>query len=139
MEPAVIVAGIGFRSGACRASLLSALEAAQRAAPGHVPQALATAAAKAETLRTIAAGLALPVVAVPNAALHRQKTLSDSAAARAAHGTGSVAEAAALAAAGPGARLLGPRAVSSDRRATAALALAKSAGTVTDTAEGTPK
>jgi cobalt-precorrin 5A hydrolase len=37
-------------------------------------------------------------------------------------GVGSVAEAAALAAAGPGARLLGPRAVSACGTATAALA-----------------
>ena len=37
-------------------------------------------------------------------------------------GTGSVAEAAALAAAGAGARLLGPRAVSADATAVAAIA-----------------
>ncbi|MHA6346914.1 cobalamin biosynthesis protein, partial [Roseivivax sp. CAU 1761] len=41
--------------------------------------------------------------------------------------TGSVAEAAALAAAGPGARLLGPRAVSPDGCATCALAQGKEA------------
>ena len=40
-------------------------------------------------------------------------------------GTGSVAEAAALAAAGPGAQLLGPRVVSGDGLATAAIAIGR--------------
>ncbi|MCP1313705.1 cobalamin biosynthesis protein, partial [Halomonas sp. 707D7] len=41
-----------------------------------------------------------------------------------AFGTGSVAEAAALLAAGHGARLVAPRLISNDRKATAALAVA---------------
>ena len=56
------------------------------------------------------------------AALTAQATSTQSPASRASRGTGSVAEAAALAAAGPGARLLSPRVISADGRATCALA-----------------
>ena len=66
--------------------------------------------------------LGLPVVAVADAALRGQATLTQSGRVQALKGAGSVAEAAALAAAGPGARLRGPRAVSADGTATAAIA-----------------
>ena len=66
--------------------------------------------------------LGLPVHAVDAATLSRQETRTQSKPSRAARGTGSVAEAAALAAAGPGARLLAPRVVSQDGLATCALA-----------------
>ncbi|MEM1429934.1 MAG: cobalamin biosynthesis protein, partial [Pseudomonadota bacterium] len=62
------------------------------------------------------------LIAVPEAELRRQVTATQSGASRGSYGTGSVAEAAALAAAGPGARLLAPRSVSDDRLATCALA-----------------
>lgn len=115
----MIVAGFGFRAGATADSLLDAL-----ARTGGRPDLAATAAAKAgaPAFRMAAARLRLPCRAAPAAALAAAPTLTRSAASRRAHGTGSVAEAAALAVAGPGARLLGPRCISADRLATCALA-----------------
>lgn len=113
---AVIAAGFGFRAGATRDSLRDALA---RAAGGRAVAVLATAEDKAPAL---AAALGRPVTAVSVAEIRAQATLTRSAASLAARGTGSLAEAAALAAAGPGARLLGPRAVSEDGCATCALA-----------------
>lgn len=83
---------------------------------------LATVAGKAAGLRALGAKLGLPVVAVPDGALRGVATLSQSGRVRGLYGTGSVAEAVALVAAGPGARLWGPRAVSADGMATAAVA-----------------
>ncbi|WP_149754882.1 cobalamin biosynthesis protein [Roseivivax sediminis] len=116
----MIVAGFGFRSGVSEGSFADALAKAG----GRSPACIATAAAKADdpALQAFAAARGLAVEAVDNAALARQDTRTRSEASQAAHGTGSVAEAAALAAAGPGARLLGSRVVSTDRRATCALA-----------------
>ena len=114
------IAGLGFRAAAAPESLRAALKAAETAA-GVRATALATAAAKATApaLTALAAERGLPVIAIANLPAD---TPTQSAAARAAHGTGSVAEAAALAAAGPGARLLTHRIVSPDCMATAALA-----------------
>ena len=116
----MIVAGLGFRKDAGIDSLRDAL----RAAGGHVVQALATAEDKAEApvIQALAAERNLPLHAIPLATLKNQLTLSQSARVQARYGTGSLAEAAALAAAGPGARLLGPRVTSQDGKATAALA-----------------
>lgn len=116
----MIVAGLGFRSGAAAPALRDALA---RAGGGAV-SALATAADKAgaAAIRDLAAELGLPVIAVAPADLAAQSVVTSSPRVAALRGTGSVAEAAALAAAGPGARLLGPRAVSGDGMATAALA-----------------
>ncbi len=116
---AVIAAGFGFRRGATADSLADALARA-----GGTANLLATVEDKAQSpaFLGLAARMCLPVAAIGAAALSAQTTLTQSAAARAARGTGSVAEAAALAAAGPGARLLGPRAVSGDGLATCALA-----------------
>ena len=112
------VAGFGFRSGARVESLLAAFEAA-----GGVEVArLATVADKAEGLLGLAERLGLPVEPVPVGALREQHVTTRSEASTAAWGTGSVAEASALAAAGAGARLLGPRAVSPDGQATCAIA-----------------
>lgn len=113
----MIVAGFGFRQAATLASLQDALA-------GVTPGLIATAAAKAghPAFRALAEALAVPIAAVSERELANSPTPTDSAASRAAHGTGSVAEAAALVAAGPGASLLGPRAVSRDRMATCALA-----------------
>jgi cobalt-precorrin 5A hydrolase len=112
------VAGFGFRSAATEASLADALARAGGAAG---VSALATAADKAghPALAGLAHRLGLPVRAVALADL-----AGGTPAARvpARYGAQSLAEAAALAAAGPGAALAGPRAVSADRMATAALA-----------------
>ncbi|SFH44278.1 cobalt-precorrin 5A hydrolase [Palleronia marisminoris] len=113
----MIVAGFGFRRAATVESLADAL-----AATDGTPDALATAADKAQALAPLAKRLGLPVHAVPPDALTAARTQTDSAASRTHRNTGSVAEAAALAAAGPGARLLSPRVVSADRMATCALA-----------------
>lgn len=115
------VAGLGFRKAADLAALREALMAA--GGLGELT-ALATAAekAKAPVLLRLAEALGLPVLAVAPDALGRQRTLTQSARVAGRFGTGSVAEASALAAAGPGARLIGPRAVSSDGMATAAIA-----------------
>lgn len=117
---AVIVAGLGFRAAATADSLADALARAG----GPSPTLLATAADKAcaPALRALAARLGLPVAAIAPARIAAQATLTRSPAAQAARATGSLAEAAALAAAGPGARLLGARAVSADGMATCALA-----------------
>ena len=84
--------------------------------------------ADAPCLRALAYELGLPVHAVDAAVLNVTPTLTDSAKVRALRGSGSTAEAAAWAAAsvhgGPGAILLHPRAVSADRLATCAIAVA---------------
>jgi cobalt-precorrin 5A hydrolase len=115
----MIVAGFGFRSGVTLAALQDALARAGGAAGvTH----LATLDSKAEGLAPLGHALALPVLALEPEALRGQPTPSRSARVEALFGTGSLAEAAALAAAGPGARLRGPRARSSDGTATAAIA-----------------
>lgn len=116
----MIVAGFGFRKGAHAASLRAALALAQQGCPAV--SLLATAADKADCLEPLAAALELPVVGLAPEALTTATTLTRSTASLSARGTGSVAEACALAAAGPGARLLGPRHVSPDRMATCAIA-----------------
>ncbi|MGR3377987.1 cobalamin biosynthesis protein [Salipiger abyssi] len=117
----MIVAGFGFRGAATPESLRDAYD---RARAGDTATRIATAADKAESpaFRAFAQSLGLPVVPVPPQSLTHQATLTRSVASQTARGTGSVAEAAALAAAGPQARLLGARAISEDRLATCALA-----------------
>jgi cobalt-precorrin 5A hydrolase len=113
------VAGLGFRHGANEQSLADALARA-----GGEVDALATPADKAEApaIVALAQTLGLPVVAVPGLDLRAAPTLTHSDRVMAKRGTGSVAEAAALAAAGPGARLVAARVVSGDRMATCAIA-----------------
>ncbi len=115
----MIVAGFGFRGGASADSLRDALDRT-----GAAPDLLATAAAKAGAapIRALARALDRPLRAVDPAALSAQDTPTRSEAARRSHATGSVAEAAALAAAGPGAVLVAPRCISADRMATCAIA-----------------
>ena len=117
----MIVAGFGFRGAATAESLLDALD---KARGPQAPALLATAEDKAAApaLQALSARLGLPVHAVTLDALAQVETPTRSATVRALRGSGSVAEAAALVAAGPGASLLGPRAVSADRMATCALA-----------------
>ncbi len=129
------VAGFGFRKQASLASLRDALaqalaHPAVRASACGPVTLLATAQDKADApcLQALAVSLNLPVCAVAPGDMASTTTLTDSAAVRAERGAGSVAEAAALAAAarvaGPAATLLHPRMVSSDRLATCAIASA---------------
>lgn len=115
-----MIAGVGFRSDATLHSILDALTRAGAGRCGRIamPQdKIDHPAARA----LCEAGYV--VIGVPGWAISTCPTISDSAAARAAYGTGSVAEACAIIAAGAGARLAAPRAISLDRMATAALAL----------------
>jgi cobalt-precorrin 5A hydrolase len=116
---AMIVAGFGFRAETSLAALQDALA---RAGGAEGVTHLATLSAKAPGLAGLAAVLGLPVVAVAPELLAGQAVMTQSDRVAALHSTGSVAEAAALAAAGLGARLRGPRAVSADGTATAAIA-----------------
>ncbi|MEI4232951.1 cobalamin biosynthesis protein [Roseovarius sp. D22-M7] len=124
----MIAAGFGFRAAATTASLRDALDLARaRTGAGPTLVALATAADKAGAapLCALAQALGLPIHAVDTARLTAQHTPTRSHASQAAHGTGSVAEAAALAAAGPEARIVAPRVISGDGMATCALAEGK--------------
>lgn len=115
----MIVAGFGFRSGTTLAALQDALA---KAGGAEGVTHLATLTAKAEGLRPLARALDLPVIALHPEALWEVPTLTHSDRVEELFGTGSVAEAAALVAAGHGSRLRGPRAVSADGTATAAIA-----------------
>jgi cobalt-precorrin 5A hydrolase len=119
------VAGFGFRAAATPESLKHALEAAlaQSGTPITLT-ALATAwdKATAPAFVDFAADWGLPVIAVPEKTLHTQQAHT-SAHVPPRYGQRSLAESSALAVAGPGARLLGPRCTSPDRMATAAIAI----------------
>ncbi|MBY9061645.1 cobalamin biosynthesis protein [Sphingomonas yunnanensis] len=115
----MIVAGFGCRAGATTESLAAALVAA---AEGRKVDGLAAPTDRVALLRPLARALGIPLTAVTDAALAATVTPTRSPVSLAARGTGSVAEAAALHAAGRGARLLTTRRVSPDRRATCALA-----------------
>ncbi|GAC1536680.1 MAG: cobalamin biosynthesis protein [Ramlibacter sp.] len=129
----MMVAGFGFRAGATLASLRAALgQAVAECGFAQLPSAalvlIATAQNKAGApcLQALAATLNLPICAVTSAQIASTATLTESALVRAWRNTGSVAEAAALAAAKKyadgEARLLHRRAVSPDRLATCAIA-----------------
>ncbi len=117
----MIVAGFGFRGAATVASLQDALD---RTGNATQVQLLATAADKAnsDTFRALVFQLGLPARGVDSALLSDQQTHTTSVFSQVARATGSLAEAAALAAAGPGARLLITRKISTDGMATCALA-----------------
>ncbi|WP_374633220.1 cobalamin biosynthesis protein [Paracoccus sp. (in: a-proteobacteria)] len=113
------VAGLGFRRAASLAALADALAAAlERAGPAD---ALATSRAKADApvILALARARGLPLIAVDVAGT---ATPTQSPRVTALHGTGSLAEAAALAALGPGARITVTRVTSADGMATAAIA-----------------
>ncbi|RBW57430.1 cobalamin biosynthesis protein [Ruegeria sp. A3M17] len=118
----MIVAGLGFSSTATVDSLRAVFE---RASVGQNVDALATVADKEghAALSEFAAEIALPLHFIAAADLAGQRTLTCSNRSRATYGTGSVAEASALAAAGTGARLTSPRQISDDRLATCAVAI----------------
>ncbi|MDD8024453.1 MAG: cobalamin biosynthesis protein [Paracoccaceae bacterium] len=111
------VAGIGFRTTASLDSLRAALTAAE--ARGGRVDALATTPHKAAALRHFAQEQGLFLYAVDVAGV---PTPTQSPRIRRSFGTGSVSEAAALVAAGPGARIVVARMTSPDGLATAAIA-----------------
>lgn len=115
------VAGLGFRAAADIDALRDALIAAGGSAG---LDALATIVDKAEAAAIVALAreLGLPVKAISNDALADITTPTHSDRIDAMFGVGSLAEAVALAAAGTGARLVAPRAISSNGMATAAIA-----------------
>lgn len=117
----MIVAGFGFRAAADADSLRDAL---QRAAGEGAITALATISDKADTpvFQQFAGELDLPVHHVPQHGLPGAVTRTQGDMSRTMRQTGSVAEATALLAAGPGARLVQTRIISTDRMATCALA-----------------
>jgi cobalt-precorrin 5A hydrolase len=125
----MIVAGLGFRT-ACTAEELVALIERVGDAAGVKISALAVPDFKAgaSALVRVAASLGLEVRVISPDALIAVQPLcpSQSAAALNSVGVASVAEACALAAAGPRARLLAPR--TSSRAATCALAASASEG-----------
>ncbi len=122
----MIVAGFGFRAAATADSLRDALA---RAADERRVTAFAAPADKAQAacLNELAGEMGIAVHAIASDDLSRQQTLTDAPRVRAKRGTGSVAEAAALAAAGRGAQLLAPRSISADRLATCAIAMGEGA------------
>ncbi|SFG37657.1 cobalamin biosynthesis protein [Methylobacterium gossipiicola] len=119
-----VVAGIGFRRATAADEILALV--ARALVPQPLPLGcLVTAADRADepAIRAAAAALRVPLIGVPAEDLIAvdDRVVTRSARITATRGVGSVAEAAALAAAGPGATLLGPRIASAG--ATCALAL----------------
>ena len=117
----MIVAGFGFTTRATSDSLHSALHAT------GFTDALTKIASASDKVQTaafsdLATNLDVPVAAVSAEQIASVQTTTQSAISQNARDTGSVAEAAALAAARPGARLLVPRHISADRMATCAIA-----------------
>jgi len=117
----VIVAGFGFRKTASLSSLRSALANAG-GTMGATVLAAPDDKCEAACFQALVRETGLPVVAVRPAQLAATTTPTQSDHSHAARQTGSVAEAAALAAAGQHAELIAPRAISEDRLATCALA-----------------
>ena len=122
----MIVAEFGFRVGASVDALRAALGAAQQGHPRV--EALAAPDDKLALVSQLAQAMRVPVIAVSPRSLQKTSTPTRSVASLKARATGSVAEAAALVAAGPGACLLTPRHISSDRMATCAIARSAAEG-----------
>ncbi len=123
-----LVIGLGFRDGASAQSIGEVLAdvAAHAAMPG-VASAIAVSEDKAAHpgLRAAAQAARLPIEAVAAATMRAAdaQVATRSEQVKRHRGVGSVCEAAALAAAGAGARLVVTRIVSADRHATAAAAI----------------
>ena len=115
------VVGFGFRGAAELTSLRDALRRVHRDRP---IDAIATEASKARTgvFRAMAEELGVPGLGIPADDIAEMITPSQSQRIADKFGTGSLCEAAALAACGPDARLVAKRAVSGDGMATAAIA-----------------
>lgn len=117
------LAGIGFRDGATLAAIRDALT---RAGAAEVRDLALPARKQGHPLCAALRAQGFTLHLIADAALAATETPTQSAIARRHYATGSVAEAAALAAAralAPGACLAGPRVFSADRMASAALAL----------------
>ena len=116
----VIVAGFGFRAAATRASFADALTQT-----GRMDEVTHVSAPedKVSASEFTAFAAHRPVTGVDPVKLTQQMTLTQSEVSMTARGTGSVAEAAALAAAGQNAKIIVPRVISTDRLATCALAI----------------
>lgn len=117
----MIVAGFGFRAAAQTASLRDAYDAARADRVAGCFSTLTNKAGHAG-FQELAEMLGSEMCAVSLGDMQDVITPTQSAASQRAYGVGSVAEAAALAAAGPNAKLLAPRVVSADGLATCALA-----------------
>ncbi|WP_299688481.1 cobalamin biosynthesis protein [uncultured Tateyamaria sp.] len=117
----MIVAGFGFSTRATAQSLEEALRATGYVGPLDMV-ACPDDKALSDVMSDIARPRGLMINAVRPGKLEQAQTRTQSVISRLMRRTGSVAEAAALAAAGPDARLLHPRAISDDRLATCAIA-----------------
>lgn len=122
----MIVAGFGYRGAVTVESLKDALKQACIQA-GLAQATLASIAVPSDkagfaAFQEFAANLNFPVIEIDPVQFHDIETLTRSERVQAKRGTGSVAEAGALIGAGPDARLLGQRVISSDRMASCALA-----------------
>ncbi|WP_341860837.1 cobalamin biosynthesis protein [Gymnodinialimonas sp. 57CJ19] len=115
----MIVAGFGFRTSATVDSLADAYG---RAGGGAGRLATTADKARSDAMIAFSAQSGVSLVGVFPDDLTKQATITLSTTSQKQRSVGSVAEAAALAAAGPGARLLAPRVISADRLATCALA-----------------
>lgn len=123
-----LVIGLGFRDEASAQSIGEVLASvAAHAALPDVAGAIAVSEDKAAHpgLRAAAQAARLPIEAIPAAAMRAAdaRVATRSERVQKHRGVGSVCEAAALAAAGAGARLVVTRIVSADRHATAAAAI----------------
>ena len=117
----MIIAGFGFRGGATKASLKDAYDKL-----GGGADAIAAPSDKTGALcfKQLAAELGLPVRDITAEDMQSVKTHTQAELVIEKRGTGSVAEACALVAAGQDARLIAARHISEDRMATCALAIA---------------
>jgi cobalt-precorrin 5A hydrolase len=115
------VAGLGFKRDVTLASLREVLFAAG-GSEGLSVVATVSDKAGSTALTLLARELNVPIKAIPANVLAGIATSTQSELIKEKFGTGSVAEAAALAAAGRHARLISTRAVSQDRTATVAIA-----------------
>jgi cobalt-precorrin 5A hydrolase len=129
MDQAMIVAGIGCRRGTSAPDIEAAIRAAlaQAGVGADALDAIATIAAKHDEAGVVAAAasLGVNVVLIPDAELETVSARTETKSERvlALTGVPSVAEAAALVAAGPSARLISPRLVLG--AATCALAISE--------------
>jgi cobalt-precorrin 5A hydrolase len=114
------VAGLGFRSDVTLAALRETLLAA--GVDGLAAVATVSDKADLAALKLLAGEFNVPIKAIPADVLAGITTPTQSKLIKEKFGTGSVAEAVALAAAGRSARLISTRVVSRDRTATAAIA-----------------
>lgn len=118
------VIGLGFRGAATEVSLQNAYDKAVSVHDAKGPQALVTEAAKAraDVFRAFSQNVGLPGLGVDVVDLGQMITHTQSQRIVDQFGTGSLCEAAALAAAGPNAVLVVERVISDDGMATAAIA-----------------